>query len=261
MTLDVEIRDRVAVVTLVDRERRNAMSAAMVAEIVETFDRLEADDAIGAVVVTGEPPAFCSGADLANLGSLNEGRDDPASVVSIYEGFLRVLRSSLPTVAAVNGPAVGAGMNLALACDLRVAGESARFDTRFLRIGIHPGGGHVWMLERAVGPQTAAGMVLFGQALDGRRAAETGLAWSVHPDPELIEAAVALAARAASTPKELTARAKQTLRRAPWQPDFDEAVALEVEHQSWSLTKPWFAEAMAARAARGSLREAGEQAG
>ena len=79
-----------------------------------------------------------------------------ATSATIYEGFLRVLRSPLPTVAAVNGPAVGAGFNLALACDVRLAGTSARFDARFLRIGLHPGGGHTWMLDRAVGPQAAA---------------------------------------------------------------------------------------------------------
>lgn len=250
MNVNVEIRGRVAVVTLVDVERRNAMSAPMVAEIVAAFDRLENDDDVGAVVIIGEPPAFCSGANLSNLGSLSEGRMQRGSVVSIYEGFLRVLRSPLPTVAAVNGPAVGAGMNLALACDVRMAGESARFDTRFLRIGLHPGGGHVWMLERAVGPQAAAAMVLFGEVLDGRRAEDLGLAWSVHPDADLLEAAVALASRAASLPKDLTARAKETLRRAPWQPSFDEAVALEVEHQTWSFGRPYFAEAMAVIAAR-----------
>jgi len=250
VNVNVEISARVAVVTLVDVERRNAMSAPMVAEMVDAFDRLESDDEVGAVVVTGEPPAFCSGANLSNLDSLSEGRVEPGSVVSIYEGFLRVLRSSLPTVAAVNGPAVGAGVNLALACDVRVAGESSRFDTRFLRIGIHPGGGHVWMLERAVGPQAAAAMLLFGEVLDGRRAVEAGLAWSVHPDAELLEAAVALAARAASLPKDLAARAEETLRRAPWQPSFEEAVALEVEHQTWSFGRPYFGEIMAAAARR-----------
>ena len=238
----VDHRDGVALVTLVDHERRNAMSAAMVNEIVETFDDLESDENVGAVVLTGEPPAFCSGADVAALGSLSEGRNDGErrGIVSIYEGFLRVLRSPLPTVAAVNGPAVGAGLNLALACDVRLAGASARFDTRFLRIGIHPGGGHVWMLDRAVGPQAAAAMVLFGAAVDGARAAEIGLAWACHPDDELIEQAISFAARAATVPRELSGAANATLHEAPFQPDFDSAVASEVTRQAWSLGQGWF---------------------
>jgi enoyl-CoA hydratase len=238
----VDRRERVAVVTLVDRERRNAMTATMVAEIVETFDALEADASVGAVVITGEPPAFCSGADVAALGSLSDEQTEGGrrSIASIYEGFLRVLRSSLPTVAAVNGPAVGAGLNLALACHVRLAGESARFDTRFLRIGLHPGGGHAWMLDRAVGPQAAAAMVLFGQRLDGARAAEVGLAWACHPDDELVDRAVDLASNAASVPRELSAAAAATLREVPWQADFEAAVATEVTRQTWSLGQGWF---------------------
>jgi enoyl-CoA hydratase len=238
----VDRRERVAVVTLVDRERRNAMTATMVAEIVETFDALEADASVGAVVITGEPPAFCSGADVAALGSLSDEQTEGGrrSIASIYEGFLRVLRSSLPTVAAVNGPAVGAGLNLALACHVRLAGESARFDTRFLRIGLHPGGGHAWMLDRAIGPQAAAAMVLFGQRLDGARAAEVGLAWACHPDNELVDRAVDLASNAASVPRELSAAAAATLREVPWQADFDAAVATEVTRQTWSLGQGWF---------------------
>lgn len=238
----VDRHDRVALITLVDRERRNAMTAAMVNEIVETFDALESDADVGAVVITGEPPAFCSGADVAALGSLSAEQHDGErrAVRSIYEGFLRVLRSSLPTVAAVNGPAVGAGLNLALACDVRLAAESARFDTRFLRIGLHPGGGHTWMLDRAVGPQAAAAMVLFGAKVDGARAAQIGLAWSCHPDAELTERAIAFAAGAASVPKELSAAAVATLREVPWQPDFDAAVNAEITRQSWSLGQGWF---------------------
>src|SRR5205085_11740456 len=227
----VDHRDAVAVVTLVDEARRNAMTAAMVEEIVATFDDLEGDGTTAAVVVTGQPPAFCSGADVSSLGALAQSADDRErrSVTSIYEGFLRVLRSPLPTVAAVNGAAVGAGVNLALACDVRLAGESARFDTRFVMIGLHPGGGHTWMLERAVGPQAAAAMVVFGERVDGPRAAEIGLAWACHPDVELVERAVAFAARAAAVPKELTAATLGTLREAPWQPDFDAAVATEID--------------------------------
>lgn len=243
MPIETTRHDRVAVVTLVDTERRNAMSVAMVGEIVAAFDELEADDGVGAVVVTGAPPAFCSGAVLGDLGTASSsaaGDAERHGITGVYEGFLRVLRSPLPTVAAVNGPAVGAGMNLALACDVRFAGESARFDSRFVRIGIHPGGGHTWLLERAVGPQAAATMALFGTALDGRRATEVGLAWECHPDDALLDAAIAFAARAAEAPRELTARVKESLRRAPWQPDFEAAVAFEVAHQTWSFGQGWF---------------------
>jgi enoyl-CoA hydratase len=238
----VEHHDAVAVVTLVDAARRNAMTAPMVEEIVATFDALEAGGTTAAVVITGEPPAFCSGADVSSLGALAESSNDHErrSVTSIYEGFLRVLRSPLPTVAAVNGAAVGAGMNLALACDVRLAGTSARFDTRFVKIGLHPGGGHTWMLERAVGPQAAAAMVLFGVVVEGARAAEIGLAWSCHPDAALLDAAVEFAAGAARAPIPLLGRTKATLRQAPWQPGFDEAVATEVTHQAWSLGQGWF---------------------
>ena len=243
MPLIVERRERVAIVTLSDSERRNALTLPLVDEIVATFDALEADGDVGAVVITGDGRAFCSGADvsaLATMASDTADDDERRGVAAVYEGFLRVLHSTLPTVAAINGPAVGAGFNLALACDVRIVGESARLDARFLQIGLHPGGGHLWLLERAVGPQTAAAITLFGQALDGRTAAARGLAWSCHPDDELVDAAVTLASGAAAVPKPLMARTKQTLRAAPWQPDFATAVRTELTHQTWSFTQGWF---------------------
>ena len=173
------------------------------------------------------------------------GGEDPRDVRGIYDGFLRVLDCSLPTIAAVNGPAVGAGLNLALACDVRIAGESARFDARFLRIGIHPGGGHTWLLDRAVGPQVAAAMNLFGERLDGARAAEVGLAWECVDDAVLLDRALVLADRAAEAPLELATRVKATLRRAPWQPSFEAALACELEHQVWSFGQPFFRERVA----------------
>jgi enoyl-CoA hydratase len=250
--VEIERRDAVAVVRLVDRERRNALSLPMVAGIVAAFDELERDDSIGAAVVTGEPPAFCSGADVSSLGRLARTDDaaERGSIVTVYDAFLRVLRSPLPTVAAVNGPAVGAGFNLALACDLRLVGPAARFDSRFLRIGLHPGGGHLWMLERVVGPQAAAACVLFGERIDATRALELGLAWSSHPDDELLDAAVALAARAASVPKPLAGRTKASLRAVAWQPDFEAAVATELEAQTWSLAEGFFSNPSPLRPAR-----------
>jgi enoyl-CoA hydratase len=237
----VEHHDHVAVVTIDDPERRNALSPDAVAGLIAAFDRLETDGRTAAVVVTGAGSAFCSGADTAALTALARADDDTErrAVAAIYEGFLRVLRSPLPTVAAVNGPAVGAGFNLALACDVRIASTSARFETRFLRIGLHPGGGHTWLLERAVGPQAAAALLLFGERIDGTRAAEIGLAWAVVPDDDLLDRAVALAG-GATGPIELLVRTKSTLREAPWRSDFDAAVEAELGHQAWSLGQGWF---------------------
>ena len=136
----VDVADGVATLTLNNPAERNTLTAPMVAEIVAAMDAVEADSAVGAVVVTGAAPAFCAGANLGNLAEATK-----ESLGGIYEGFLRIARSPLPTIAAVNGAAVGAGMNLALGCDLRLAARRAKFDTRFLQIGIHPGGGHTWI--------------------------------------------------------------------------------------------------------------------
>ncbi len=254
MPLRTERHDNVLVLVLDDPKRRNALSDELVADIVRACEEAEHDDAIGALVVTGAPPAFCSGAVLGNLAALgDDARDDArhshdtsSGLRDIYQGFLRVRDSRLPTVAAVNGPAVGAGFNLALACDVRIAAESARFDTRFLRLGLHPGGGHTWLLERAVGPQTAAAMVLFGEALDGRAAERAGLAWRCVSDRELLATAIAFAARASEVPRDLAAEAKASLREAPFLGSFDDAIRMELERQVRSARAPEFAARVAA---------------
>lgn len=233
--LDVRTGPGAAVLTLADPDRRNILSGALVSEIAEAFDALEADPGVTAVVLTGAGPAFCAGADLADLLAAADG--DVSGVERVYEGFLRVARSPLPTVAAVNGPAVGAGLNLALACDVRLAAASAWFDARFLRLGLHPGGGHTWMLDRLVGPQTAAAMVLFGERLDGVAAVAAGLAHRCVPDAELLDAARTLAAGAAGVEPELVHRAKRSLAAAPAR-TYEEALAAETREQMWSLTLP-----------------------
>lgn len=244
-----EISEGIATVTLADPDRRNALTLPMTSEIVDTFDRLEADPGVGAVIVTGEPPAFCAGADLSHLSSSAEGGAE-AGLRAIYEGFLRIGRSPLPTIAAVNGAAVGAGMNLALVCDVRLAAPRARFDTRFLQLGLHPGGGHTWMFRRIAGPQAVSAAVLFGEVLDGEEAERVGLVWRCVPEDQLLEAARTMAARAEAGPNELVARMKATIADMADIDDHAAAVDRELEPQVWSIAQPAFRERVAALQAK-----------
>jgi len=237
--------DGVATITLNNPGERNTLTAPMVAEIIAAMDDIEADESMGAVVVTGAAPAFCAG---ANLGNLAEATGD--SLKNIYEGFLRIAYSPLPTLAAVNGAAVGAGMNLALGCDVRVAARRAKFDTRFLQIGIHPGGGHTWMLRRIAGPQAAMATVIFGDILDGAEAERIGLAWKCVDDDQLLNVAHEMAARAASRPRELLKVTKRTIQDMAHVSEHPAAVERELDPQVWSTRQPWFAEMLAALQAK-----------
>ncbi|MFN8041573.1 MAG: enoyl-CoA hydratase-related protein [Acidimicrobiales bacterium] len=250
-TVRTTLADRVAVVTLDDAERRNAITPAMVGDLASTFEWLEhEEDDCGAVVLTGAPPAFCAGADLSQLQSGSQ-----AGLREIYEAFLRIARSPLPTIAAVNGAAVGAGVNMALCCDVILAAASARIDTRFLKLGIHPGGGHTWMLRRRVGPQAAAALVLFGEVLDGAEAERIGLAWRCVADDELLATAATMAGRAAAAPLELAHRAKHTIDDMALIPTHEDAVDHELVAQVWSMDLPGYRERLAsARAAIGDTR-------
>ena len=237
-----EIEDGVATVALNHPEVRNAVSLDMNRELDAAFDRLEADESVGAVVLTGTAPAFSAGANLDELLAA----DDPESLGTIYAGFLRVAETPLPTVAAVNGAAVGAGMNFALACDVILAGRSAMFESRFLQIAIHPGGGHTWRLRNICDRQTAMAMVLFGERLDGPRAAEIGLAWKCVDDDALLEEARRMARRPARVPRELAKAMKQTVDDMGAVADSAAAVAREVGPQAWSMAQPEFKERVAA---------------
>ena len=243
--IELEVTDRVATLTLDDPDRRNVVSAALNDALVAAMDELERRDDVGAVVVTGAGSAFCAGANLGNLQTATA-----QSLGNIYEGFLRVARSPLPTLAAVNGAAVGAGMNLALGCDVRLASTRARFDTRFLQIGLHPGGGHTWMQVRTVGQQRAMAAVVFGQVLDGAEAERVGLVYRCVPEDELLAQAQQFAAGAASAPRELAIVTKRTIGDMAAVGTHAEAVQRELEPQLWSVQQPWFAERLAALKAR-----------
>lgn len=237
----IEVKDGVGLLTLNNPDARNSMTAPMVEGIIAAMDLFESDLTVGAVVVTGAGSSFCAGADLGNLREATR-----ESLKHIYEGFLRVARSPLPTVAAVNGAAVGAGMNLALGCDVRIAATRAKFDTRFLQIGLHPGGGHTWMQRRIVGHQVAMAGIVFSQVLDGPESERVGLSYKCVPDDELLSFAHAFARGAATAPRELVIIAKQMIRDMADVETHDAAVARELEPQLWTMQQPWFDERIAA---------------
>ncbi|MBU6330312.1 MAG: enoyl-CoA hydratase/isomerase family protein [Acidobacteria bacterium] len=239
--ITLEILDGVALLTLNDPARANVVSNALNAAVIEALDDLEARDDIGALIVTGSGRAFCAGAHLDDLAAC----DSEEKLRTIYSGFLRLAATPIPTVAAVNGAAVGAGLNMALACDLILAAESARFDTRFLQIGLHPGGGNTWRLRRITDLQTTMALVVFGEVVDGPRAAEIGLAWRCVPDAALLDEARVLAARAAAAPTALVQQMKSTIIAMDAVTTSDAAVDTEIGPQLWSLGQPAFAELLA----------------
>jgi enoyl-CoA hydratase len=243
----LERRDGVAVISLNDPDRRNALTLPNSARLSELVAECEQDSSVNALVITGAPPAFCAGADLTALGQARE-----EGLRAIYAGFLAVAHSRLPTIAAVGGAAVGAGLNLALACDIRLVGPRARFDARFLQLGLHPGGGMTWMLQRLVGPQTAAAMTMFGESVDATKATEAGLALQmVDGDHEqLVNAAVRMAAPAAAAPRELVMATKSTLITTASIDVHADAVETELVAQLKSMASPAFAELLAAMRAR-----------
>ncbi|MGH3516560.1 MAG: enoyl-CoA hydratase [Haloechinothrix sp.] len=243
---------KVAVITVHDPDRRNALTLDLSAELAAAVTAAEQDENIHAVVVTGTPPAFCAGADLTALGEARE-----LGLRAIYDGFLAVARCTLPTIAAVGGAAVGAGLNLALAADVRIAGPQARFDARFLRLGIHPGGGMTWMLQRAVGAQRATAMTLFGEILDAEAARNAGLVLRVVDGDHdgLLDAALTLASAAAEAPRGLLLATKRSMRTTAALTEHADAVDVEIAPQVASISSPEFVERLEAMKARISRSE------
>lgn len=244
-----DVSDGIATLTLNNPQERNSMTADMVSEIVAAMNSAESDPNVRVVIVTGTPPAFCAGANLGNLAEATR-----ESLLGIYEGFLRVARSPLPTIAAVNGAAVGAGMNLALGCDVRIAARSAKFDSRFVQLGLHPGGGNTWMQLRIAGMQTTMASVAFGEVLDGEAALRAGLVWKCVEDDALMATAREFATKAAGAPKELLESIKKTIVEIGSVPTHAEAVEFELGPQVWSTRQPWFRERLAALQAKISKR-------
>jgi enoyl-CoA hydratase len=233
----MERRDNVALVTISAPEVRNALSPEMAGQLVEICDTINQDLSLGALVLRGDGGTFCSGADTRRW---SEG-PDPASTdaytrtSTIYGSFVELGRVSVPTVAAVRGAAVGAGLNLALAADLRVVATNALLRAGFVRIGIHPGGGFFTLAARLGGREAAAAAGLFSQDVSGEKAAALSMAWEAVPDDAVEGRAVELATTAASDP-ELIRKVVSTFRAELGPPAIPWTAALEMERgvQMWS---------------------------
>ena len=209
----VDISENIATVTLNRPEKLNALSGEMMEALVPIIEGLAEKKEARCVVITGAGRGFCSGGDVAGMASgetLLE--ENPVTRLRRLEETSRLMNEMpKPTIAMVNGPAAGAGLSIALACDMRIAGESARFATAFVRIGFSGDFGGTWMLQRLVGPAKARELYFTGDLIDAREAERIGLVNRVVPDDRLASETRALAERMAKGPPIALARMKQNM--------------------------------------------------
>jgi len=245
----VEVREAVGLVTL----NRPASLNALTSEVAREFKAAVADvrqQRARAVVITGAGRAFCAGGDLREMQRIaeREGKveaffDEPLRLLN--ECILLIRRTPLPFIAAVNGAASGGGCNLALACDLVIVGESARFNQAFIKIGLSPDCGGTFILPRLVGWKRATELMMTGDVVNAARALEMGMINAVVPDEDLLPSAMAMAARLAQAPTAAIGRVKELLEASATN-DYGGQLELERKAQIQSgLTKD-FREGVAA---------------
>lgn len=200
-TVLYEVDGPVALITLNRPDKVNAINAAMIADLAAALELATSDVSVGAIVLAGAGRGFCSGQDLSEryTPAAAARPDLGASLGTGYNPLIRQIRACpLPIVAAVHGVAAGAGANLALACDVVVAGETTRIVEAFSRVGLMPDCGGSWLLERSVGRGRALGLALLATPISGETAAAWGLVWSSVPEDRVIESAREVASRLAT---------------------------------------------------------------
>ncbi|SDZ30557.1 2-(1,2-epoxy-1,2-dihydrophenyl)acetyl-CoA isomerase [Jannaschia faecimaris] len=227
-TIRLSTRDNVAVLTLHRPDVMNALSTQMRAEILHAVH--VAEDSARVLVMTGKGRAFCSGQDLgdrANVNNLNLER----TLRDEYEPMLKaIFDCAIPTIAAVNGPAAGAGANLALACDVVIATESAVFLQAFTRIGLIPDAGGTYWLPRQIGMAKAMGAALFAEPVSARQASDWGMIWEAVPDGEFETVWNERAVHLANGPSLAYRNVKRAI-RGSFDNSLDEQLALEAKLQ------------------------------
>ncbi len=193
--------DGVVLLTLDNPDQRNAMSAQMTSSWTTAIDELAGDRSVRVVVVTGEGSAFCSGGDTSWISGEPEATVDDlrARMMPFYRAWLSIRRLEVPTVAAVNGAAIGAGLCLALACDLRVAAEGAKLGAPFVKLGMHPGMAATYLLPEVVGLAAARDLLLTGRIVEADEALRLGLVSRTLPRTGFLDEALAIATGIAAT--------------------------------------------------------------
>ena len=242
----VELKDRVGTVEI-RRPPNNFFDNALIAQIGDAFDAFDRDPQCRAIVLAAEGKAFCAGADFANrpaTGAAAEG-----SGKHLYKEATRLFRTKKPIVAAVQGPAIGGGLGLALVADFRVTCAEARFSANFNRLGFHPGFGLTTTLPRLIGAQKAALLFYTGRRVPGDEAVAMGLADVLVPKAELRAAAQALAVEIAQSAPLAVVSTRETLRRG-LADQIEASTERELIEQEWQRRTADFKEGVAAMAER-----------
>ena len=235
MSIELTYSGHVAELTLNNPEKRNVLDLDTTRALKRAVEEAVSREDTKAILLLANGRAFCAG---GSLDELLAAQQDTSLLGQIYEGFLAVANCPLPTLAAVQGAAVGAGMNLALACDVRLVTPEASFDTRFLQLGIHCGGGHTWLLQRALSWEQSVNALLLGQVLRGEQAVEAGLALACVNQENLRGKAREQLAKLASVPRSLIEQSKASLVRAAAAAGHAQMVEHEYEAQARSLQQP-----------------------
>lgn len=217
-----QVADGVVQLTLNRPDRANGVVPELVRDALQALDALEPDFAVRALVLTGAGRQFCAGADLPEMKRHLDERlrveHEPYNARLLHPLTQRIVALRVPVVAAINGGATAGGLDLALACDLRIASDRARIGETYVRLGLAPGNGGAWFLPRLVGSGMAAELALTGDIVDAERALEIGLVNRVVPHDKLLAEAIALASRIAAHPRRAVEATKQAL-RAAWHSD------------------------------------------
>lgn len=245
-TLLETIDGRVATLTLNRPKLKNALSRELVALLGESISRLSAADDVRCIVLTGAGGSFCSGADLKAAMSNPDALASVGDALTAYHAIVRaIVAAPKPVIAQVDGPAVGFGCDLALACDLRILSERAYLQEKFVRIGLMPDGGGTLWLTRMIGIGRALELLLTGDPVDAQRAYELGLANRVVPVDELAKTTHDLALRLADGPPLAQAAIKRAV-RAALAATVEQTLAIEREGQLSCLHSQDFMEGVAA---------------